>query len=82
MTHCDAALESDSDFLLIIETRLILTHVPESVRQAAQEKAGFYLVHHACQDISHVGAARIGLASLKGAFVSIRSIATPQFRRY
>ena len=36
----------------------------------------------ACQDTSHVGAAGIGLVSLKGDPVSIPSIATPEFRRY
>ena len=79
LNHGDAAWETDSDFLLITETRLI----PARSRNECAELRKNNLTSvwsPAFQDTSHVGAAGIGLVSMKGAPVNMPSIPTPESR--
>ena len=81
LTHGDYALETDAGFLAVVEHRLI----PARVRNewARLRRAGIWSVWSpANQDSGHVGHAGVGLISLKGAPLSLRTFATAAFATY
>ena len=81
LTHGDTALDTTADFLAVSEHRLI----PARVRSewAGLRRKGIYSVWApASQEGSHVGHAGVGVVSLKGAPISMPSIATSAFRQF
>ena len=81
LTHGDLALGADVDFLAVVEHRLIPATVRgEQARLRSKRLASIWAP--ASQDASHVGHAGVGVVSLRGAALSLPSIATVQFQRF
>ena len=81
LTHGDLVLDTEVDFLAVVEHRLI----PARVRGewARLRKKGLATVWApASQDTSHVGHAGVGVVSLRGAHLSLPTFATSQFKRF
>ena len=80
-THCDFALDVEVDFLAVVEHRLIPARVrSEWARLRCKRLASIWAP--ASQEASHVGHAGVGVISLRGAPLSLPSIATAQFQRF
>ena len=78
LTHGDFALGAEVDFLAVVERRLIPARVRgEWARLRCKRLASIWAP--ASQDTSHVGHAGIGVVRLRGAPLSLPSIATVQF---
>ena len=75
LTHGDSAVETDCDFLVISDTRLIPARSKNEAAKLRRKNVAS-ICSLACQATSHVGAAGVGMGSLKGAPVSMPSIAT------
>ena len=81
LTHCDFALDVEVDFLAVVEHRLIPARVRgEWARLQCKRMASIWAP--VWQEASHVGHAGVGVISLRGAPLSLSSIATPQFQRF
>ena len=81
LTHCDFALDVEVDFLAVVEHRLIPARVrSEWARLRCKKIASIWAP--ASQDVSHVGHAEVGVISLRGAPLSLPSIATVQFQLF
>ena len=81
LTHCDFALDVEVDFLAVVEHRLIPARVRgEWARLQCKRMASIWAP--VWQEASHVGHAGVGVISLRGAPLSLPSIATPQFQRF
>ena len=81
LTHGDLALEAKIDFLAVAEHRLIPARVrSECARLKSKGVASIWAP--ASQDSSHLGNAGVGVASLRGAPVSLPTSATAQFKRF
>ena len=81
LTHCDFALDVDVDFLAVVEHWLIPARVrSEWTRLRCKRMASIWAL--ASQEASHVGHAGVGVISLRGAPLSLPSIATAQFQRF
>ena len=81
LTHGDFALDAEVDFLAVVEHRLIPARVRgEWARLRCKRLASIWAP--ASQDASHVGHAGVGVVSLRGALLSLPSIATFQFQRF
>ena len=81
LTHGDLVLDTEVDFLAVVEHRLI----PVRVRGewARLRRKGLATVWApASQDTSHVGHAGVGVVSLRGAPLSLPTFATAQFKRF
>ena len=81
LAHCDEALETEADFLVVTEHRL----VPARTRSESKrlKTAGvFSLWTPACQESAHVGHAGVGLVSMKGAPLSHAVACTHDFRTW
>ena len=81
LTHGDCALDTEVDFLAVVEHRLI----PARVRSEWAQLKGRSVVSvwaPASQDSCHMGQAGVGIVSLRGAPVALPSFATSQFRRF
>ena len=81
LTHVDLALETDVDFLAVVEHRL----VPARVRgewARLRTRGASSVWSPASQESSHVGHGGVGVVSLKGAPLSLPASATAQFRRF
>ena len=81
LTHGDFALEVGDDFLVVAEHRL----TPARVRREWSRlwsKGLSSIWAPASQDSSHVGNAGVGVVSLRGAPLSLPTLATSQFRRF
>ena len=80
LTHGDLALGARTDFLAVPEHRLILVRVrSEWARLKSKGVASIWAP--ASQGSSHVGIARVGVISMKGAPLALTTFATAQFRR-
>ena len=80
LTHGDLVLDTEVDFLAVVEHRLI----PARVRSewARVRRKGLATVWApASQDTSHVGHAGVGVVSLRGVPLSLLVFATAQFKR-
>ena len=81
LTHGDLALETDVDFLAVVEHRLVPARVrSEWARLRARGASSVW--SPASQESSHVGHGGVGVVSLKGAPLSLPSSATAQFKRF
>ena len=86
LTHGDLALDSQVDFLAVVEHRLIPAWVrSEWARLVWKGLASIWAP--ACQVSSHVGDAGVGggeevVISMRGAPVASPSFATAQFKRF
>ena len=81
LTHCDFALDAEVDFLAVVEHRLIPARVRcEWAGLRCKRLASIWAP--ASQDASHVGHAGVGVISLRGAPLSLPSIASVQFQRF
>ena len=81
LTHGDLALETEVDFLAVVEHRLVPARVrSESARLRARGASSVW--SPASQESSHVGHGGAGVVSLKGAPLSLLSSATAQFKRF
>ena len=81
LTHGDLALDSQVDFLAVVEHRLIPVWVrSEWARLVWKGLASIWAP--ACQVSSHVGDAGVGVISMRGAPVASPSLATAQFQRF
>ena len=81
LPHCDFALDAEVDFLVVVEHRLIPARVRgEWARLRCKRLASIWAP--ASQEASHVGHAGVGVVSLRGAPLSLPSIATVQFQRF
>ena len=81
LTHCDFALDVEVDFLAVVEHRLIPARVrSEWARLRCKRLASIWAP--ASQEASHVGHAGVGVVSLRGAPLSLPSIAIVQFQRF
>ena len=81
LTHGDLALETDVDFLAVVEHRLVPARVRgEWARLRARGASSVW--SPASQESSHVGHGGVGVVSLKGAPLSLPTSATAQFRRF
>ena len=81
LTHGDLALETNVDFLAVVEHRL----VPARVRgewARLRSRGASSVWSPASQESSHVGHGGVGVVSLKGAPLSLPASATAQFRRF
>ena len=79
--HGDLVLDTEVDFLAVVEHRLI----PAGVRGewAGLRRKGLATVWAlASQDTSHVGNAGVGVVSLRGAPLSLLTFAAAQFKRF
>ena len=81
LTHGDFALEAKVDFLAVVEHRLIPARV-RSEWARLKEKGLASIWAPACQDSSHVGNARDGVVSMRGAPLVLPPFATAQFKRF
>ena len=81
LTHGDFALGAEVDFLAVVEHRLIPARVrSEWARLWCKMLASIGAL--ASQDASRVGHAGVGVVILRGAPLSLPSIATVQFQRF
>ena len=81
LTHCDFALDVGVDFLAVVEHRRIPARDrSEWAKLRCRKIASIWAP--ASQDASHVGHAGVGVVSLRGAPLSLPSIATVQFQRF
>ena len=81
LTQGDFALDAEVDFLAVVEHQLIPARVRcEWARLRCKRLASIWAP--ASQDASHVGHAGVGVVSLRGAPLSLPSIATVQFQRF
>ena len=81
LTHGDLALDTGVDFLAVVEHRLIPARVrSEWSRLRRKDLASIW--SPASQVSSHVGSAGVGVVSLRGAPISLPTVATAQFRRF
>ena len=81
LTHGDLALGAGVDFIAVAEHRLI----PARVRSEWSRLRGKGLSSiwaPASQDCSHVGNAKIGVVSLRGAPLALPTFATAQFKSF
>ena len=76
LTHDDLGLEALVDFIAVVEHRLIPARVRSEWARLATSWAP------ASQESSHVGNVGVGVLSLRGAPVSLPTIATAQFERF
>ena len=76
LTHGDCALETDADFLALVEHRLVLARARSEAKRL--KSAGLWSIWApASQESGHVGHAGVGVVSLRGATpLSLRSLAT------
>ena len=82
LSNGDTALESSSDFLAIIEHRLIPARV-RSVSNSLKTASGIVSVWApACQDSVPGGHAGVGVISLKGAPITLPTFYTPEFSEF
>ena len=80
LTHGDLALDTNVDFLAVVEHRLIPARVRgEWSRLRRKDLASIW--SPASQDSSHVGNAGVGVVSLRGAHLSLPTFATAQFKK-
>ena len=81
LTHGDMVLETNVDFLAVVEHRLVPARVGgEWARLRARGASSVW--SPASQESSHVGHGGVGVISLKGAPLSLPSSVTAQFRRF
>ena len=81
LTHGDMVLETDVDFLAVVEHRLVPARVRgEWARLRARGASSVW--SPASQESSHVGHGGVGVISLRGAPLSLPSSATAQFKRF
>ena len=81
LTHGDLALETEVDFLAVVEHRLVPARVRgEWARLRARGASSVW--SPASQESSHVGHGGVGVVSLRGAPLSLPASATAQFRRF
>ena len=81
LAHGDLALETDVDFLAVVEHRPVPARVrSEWARLRARGASSVW--SPASQESSHVGHGGVGVVSLKGAPLSLPASATSQFRRF
>ena len=81
LTHGDMVLETNVDFLAVVEHRLVPARVRgEWARLRARGASSVW--SPASQESSHVGHGGVGVISLKGAPLSLPSSVTAQFRRF
>ena len=81
LTHGDLALETEVDFLAVVEHRLVPARVrSEWARLRARGASSVW--SPASQESSHVGHGGVGVVSLKGAPLSLPTSATAQFKRF
>ena len=81
LTHGDLALETEVDFLAVVEHRLVPARVRgEWARLRARGASSVW--SPASQESSHVGHGGVGVVSLRGAPLSLPTSATAQFRRF
>ena len=81
LTHGDLVLDTEVDFLAVVEHRLIPAGV--SGEWAGLRRKGLATVWApASQDASHVGNVGVGVVSLRGAPLSLLTFAAAQFKRF
>ena len=81
LTHGDLALEAGVDFLAVVEHRLIPVRIrSEWARLNGKGLASIWAP--ASQDSSHVGNAGVGVTSMRGAPLALRTFAAAQFRLF
>ena len=81
LTHGDMVLETNVDFLAVVEHRLVPARVRgEWARLRARGASSVW--SPASQESSHVGHGGVGVISLRGAPLSLPASATAQFRRF
>ena len=81
LTHGDLALETEVDFLAVVEHRLVPARVRSEWSKVRMKGIGSFLAI-ASQKFSHVDLAGVGVVSLKGAPLSLPTISTTAFRTY
>ena len=81
LTHGDFALDTDVDFLAVVEHRLIPARV-RSEWSRLKKKNVASIWSPASQVSSHVGNAGVGVVSFRGASLSLPTFATSQFKRF
>ena len=68
LANCDEMLETKVDFLVVTEHRLLPARAgSEGKRLRAMNNSSLWTA--ACQESAHVGHARVGIVSLKGALL-------------
>ena len=77
LTHGDMVLETNVDFLAVVEHRLVPARVRGEWARGASS-----VWSPASQESSHVGHGGVGVISLRGAPLSLPTSATAQFRRF
>ena len=81
LTHGDMVLETNVDFLAVVEHRLVPARVRgEWARLRARGASSVW--SPASQESSHVGHGGVGVISLRGAPLSLPASVTAQFRRF
>ena len=81
LTHGDMVLETNVDFLAVVEHRLVPARVRrEWARLRARGASSVW--SPASQESSHVGHGGVGVISLRGAPLSLPSSVTAQFKRF
>ena len=81
LTHGDMVLETNVDFLAVVEHRLVPARVREEwARLRARGASSVW--SPASQESSHVGHGGVGVVSLRGAPLSLPASVTAQFRRF
>ena len=84
LTHCDFAFDAEVDFLAVVEHRLIPARVrSEWARLRCKRLASIWApASQEASHVSHAGVGIVGVVSLRGAPLSLPSIATVQFQRF
>ena len=81
LTHGDYALETDADFLAVVEHRLVQARARRETKRL--KRAGLWSIWApASQESGHVGHAGVGVVSLRGARLSLPTLATAAFSEF
>ena len=81
LTHGDLSLGAGFDFLAVVEHRLIPARV-RSEWSGLRSKGLSSIWAAASQDSSHVGNAGVGVVSMRGVPLALRTFATAQFKKF
>ena len=82
LTHGDLAFEVEVDFQAVAEWHRLIPARVRSEWSRLRKKVLASVWAPASQDSSHVGNAGVGVVSLRGAPISLPTLATAQFRRF